>query len=317
MRRATLFLLVATLIGPKIACGRSGADDLRYELVTDWPSLPRGVEFGDVSGVAVDSHDHVFVLHRGSRTPILAFEGGSGRLAHAFEEDRFSRPHGLAVDANDHVWVADAGSHQVFEFTHDGVLLRTFGEAGVAGDDEGRFDGPTDVAVARDGSIYVSDGYGNGRMVKLAPDGRFLLAWGTKGDGPGQFDVPHGIAVDPEGNVYVADRGNRRIQVFDADGRFHSAWGEGSLGAGGRPWGLAYAGGRLFVVDGGDGDEAPPNQAALSVLDPSGAPQARWSAYGRGPGELLWGHDVAVGRDGSVYVVEVRDGDRVQKFRAR
>lgn len=317
MGRTAWALATSVLIGLTLIAASSDVDDLRYERVAGWPSLPPALELAEVAGVAVDSHDHVFVLHRGATSPIVAFEGESGRSIRAFGDGLFVRAHGLAVDAKDHVWATDAGSHQILEFDHDGTLLRTLGEAGVPGDDGAHFDGPTDVAVGPDGAIYVSDGYGNGRVVKLAPDGHLLLQWGTKGDGPGQFDVPHGITLDASGNVYVADRGNRRIQVFDADGRYRLAWGEGSLGIGGRPWGLEHAGGRLFVVDGGDADDAPPNQAALSVLDPAGARLARWSAYGRGPGELLWGHDVAVGRDGSVYVAEVHGGNRVQKFRAR
>src|SRR5439155_1369245 len=82
------------------------------------------------------------------------------------------------------------------------------------------FHRPTNVALAADGSLYVTDGYGNARVHKFAPDGRLLFSWGEAGSGPGQFNLPHGIAVDREGLVYVADRENSRIQVFDGRGKF-------------------------------------------------------------------------------------------------
>ena len=103
--------------------------------------------------------------------------------------------------------------NQVFKFSHDGKLLLTLGERGVAGDDRSHFNRPTDVAVARDGSFYVSDGYVNSRVLKFAADGKFLVQWGTKGNGPGQLDLPHGIALDAAGRVFVVDRQNARVQV--------------------------------------------------------------------------------------------------------
>ena len=113
--------------------------------------------------------------------------------------------------------------HQVFKFSHDGKLLLKLGERGVAGDDPAHFNRPSDVAVAPDGSFYVSDGYRNNRIMKFAPDGKFLFQWGTKGKGPGQLDLPHAIAF-ASGRVYVVDRGNKRIQVFDEKGLYLAEW---------------------------------------------------------------------------------------------
>ena len=112
------------------------------------------------------------------------------------------------------------------------------------------FNKPTDVAVAPDGSFYVSDGYGNSRVAKFSAKGEFLFDWGHKGDQPGEFDIPHGIARDGEGRIYVADRTNSRIQVFKGDGTFLYQWKSPELG---RPWALSFGpDGRLYVVDGGD-----------------------------------------------------------------
>ena len=101
----------------------------------------------------------------------------------------------------------------------------TLGTARTPGQDGTHFDKPTDVAIGADGTIYVSDGYGNNRVARFSPDGKFLGQWGSnKGDKPGEFNLPHSISIDAEDRVYVADRENRRVQIFDHDGKFLSAW---------------------------------------------------------------------------------------------
>lgn len=174
-----------------------------------------------------------------------------------------------------------------------------------------RFDRPTNVAFARNGDVYVADGYNNARVARFSADGRYLGSWGERGFGRGQFNTPHGIATDGEGRVYVADRENARIQVFEADGTWRAEWKGGGLG---RPWAVAYgADGFLYVVDGGDQDPSNPRGHVLR-LDREGRIVDRWSTAGRGEGQIDWGHGVAVGPDGSVYVVDVQGG-RVQRFR--
>ncbi len=227
-------------------------------------------------------------------------------------ENRFLEPHGLRVDAHGNVWVTDRALQQVFKFSHDGNLLLTIGTERVAGVDATHFDKPTDIAFASDGSIYVSDGYGNNRVAKFSSDGKFLFDWGHKGQGPGEFDLPHSVAVDAQGNVYVADRSNARIQVFDANGKFLKAWKSPELG---RPWSLTIGPDNLlYVVDGGDLKPAPPDRGQLLKLDLSGKILAKWSRFGNYDGQIYWGHDLAVGKDGAVYVGDVYHGMRVQKF---
>jgi peptidylamidoglycolate lyase len=295
-----------------------------YAVVHGWPVLPDSMVLGQVSGVAVDSHNHVFVFHRAesswatdkthpiSSPTILCFDGASGKLLASWGENRFLEPHGLRIDAHDNVWVTDRALQQVFKFSHEGKLLLTIGTERVAGVDATHFDKPTDIAFASDGSIYVSDGYGNNRVAKFSSDGKFLFDWGHKGQDLGEFDLPHSVAVDAQGNVYVADRSNARIQVFDSNGKFLKAWKSPELG---RPWSLTIGPDNLlYVVDGGDLKPAPPDRGQILKLDLSGKILAKWSRFGNYDGQIYWGHDLTVGKDGAVYVGDVYHGMRVQKF---
>jgi len=314
---AMIFLLAAPAVF-------TNAQSEAYKVVHGWPILPDGYVLGQVSGVAVDSHNHVFVFHRaegswaGDKTKpiasatILCFEGATGKLLTTWGENRFLEPHGLRVDKQDNVWVTDRGLQQVFKFTHAGKLLLAIGTERVAGTDGTHFDKPTDIAFAADGSVYISDGYGNSRVAKFSPDGKFLLDWGRKGSALGEFDLPHSVAVDAKGLVYVADRGNARIQVFDADGKFLRMWKSTELG---RPWTLIVGpDDHLYVVDGGDLKTVPPDRGQILKLDLDGHILAKWSRFGNYDGQIYWGHAITVGKDGAVYVGDVYHGMRVQKF---
>jgi sugar lactone lactonase YvrE len=160
--------------------------------------------------------------------PVLEFDP-SGRLLRSFGSGMLISPHGIHVDRDGNVWVTDNGEangkgQQVLKFTREGRLLMTLGRAGVKGTDASTFDQPTDVVVAVNGDVFVSDGHVNSRIVKFTGDGRFIKAWGTKGSGPGQFDLPHALALDSRGRLFVGDRGNSRIQIFDQDGTFLAEW---------------------------------------------------------------------------------------------
>jgi len=297
-----------------------------WHVVHGWPVLPEGEVLGSVAGVGVDSHGGVFVFHRAGRTwpdsdvldltPIKPptvdiFDGRSGQLLARWGANTFAMPHGLTIDRHDNVWLTDVALQQVYEYSHDGRLLLTLGERGVAGHDARHFDRPTAVAVAPDGAFYVADGYRNTRVMKFAADGRFLFQWGTKGSGPGQFDLPHGIALDAQGHVYVADRGNQRIQVFDADGHYLSHWQGGPLG---RPYAIALdAHGHAYIADGGDQPDEPPDRSAWVETSPDGKALARVGRFGNYDGEFEMAHAVAVSGDGAIYVGDVT-GARVQKF---
>jgi peptidylamidoglycolate lyase len=243
---------------------------------------------------------------------VLVLDSESGEVIEQWGAEIFVMPHGLTLDNEDNLWLTDVGLHQVFKFDAKGELLKTLGQRGVAGEDATHFNMPTDVAIAPDGSFYVSDGYVNSRVTKFSSDGEFITSWGTRGMGAGQFDVPHSIALDPQGFVYVADRGNARIQIFDETGQFIKEWKDSSLG---RPWAVRInETGEIFVVDGGDQNELWPDRARILKLDSEGNVLASFGSYGRKPSQFIWPHTIAVGPDGALYIGEVATGMRIQKF---
>ena len=282
-----------------------------YQVVHGWPLLPDGFALGHVPGVDVDSHNHVFVFHRGDR-PVLMIEGDTGEILASWGDGMFATAHGLTVDSQDNVWLTDTVHHQVFKFSHDGKLLMTLGAQGVPGLGGKHFNGPTDLAVAPTGEFYVTDGYGNNRVAKFSADGNFLFDWGTKGTAPGEFDLPHGIAMDARGRLYVADRANGRVQVFEANGKFLDQWKSPELG---RPWGMTVdADGFLYLIDGGDLNPKPPDRGRVLKMTLEGEILEEWGSFGSYDGQFYWAHDVGVGKDGAVYVTDVHLGMRVQKF---
>lgn len=312
-----LLVVAVALIAPQ----RGNA---QYEVVRDWPALPAGKKLGVCAGVGVDFHNNVFVFHRNDRVwtnpfssepipepTVTVIDGPSGKVLSEWGAGEFIMPHGLTLDRDDNVWLTDVGRQQVFKYTHDGHLLLTLGERGVAGSDAGHFNLPTDVAVLPDGSFYVSDGYRNTRVVKFDAAGHYEFEWGGRGAVPGKFNLPHGIAVDSRGRVYVCDRSNSRLQAFNPQGQFLTEWKSSVVG---RPYGVNVAANdHVFVIDGGDQMPGVPDHAKVVELDRDGKLVESFGAPGSAPGEFRLGHDIAVAPDFSVYVAEAK-GQRVQKF---
>jgi DNA-binding beta-propeller fold protein YncE len=188
-------------------------------------TMPAGWKFGRVSSVATNpAGTEVYVFQRGKKAdPLIVFDS-KGKYLRSWGKGMFGNPHGLRVDREGNVFVTDNGDHQVMKFTRDGKLLFTLGVKGKAATDNKTFNRPTDIAFAKNGDFYVSDGYGNSRVVKFSKEGKYLLDWGKRGIEPGEFNTPHSVAVDSKGTVYVSDRENNRIQIFDPNGKFLRQW---------------------------------------------------------------------------------------------
>ncbi|MBV6450209.1 MAG: hypothetical protein MHPDNHAH_00930 [Anaerolineales bacterium] len=323
---AFVLLIGAAWLAKKIQVSQPPSGE-PYQVVPNWPRLPEGVRIGQVSGIGINSRGDVIVFHRADRVwggedfgldfisspTVFVLDDETGELLDSWGEDMFVIPHGLTIDHEDNLWITDVGLHQVLKFDSSGNLLMTLGERGVAGNDNDHFNQPTDVAIAQDGSFYVSDGYGNSRISKFSPSGEFIESWGTFGNESSQFDTPHSIALDPAGNVYVADRGNARLQIFDPNGNFIGEWKSSALG---RPWAVRIdSSGNIFIVDGGDQSQFWPDRARILKVDPAGNILASFGSYGSEPGQFIWPHAIALGNDGALYVGEVATGMRIQKFK--
>jgi len=193
-----------------------------YQVDPAWPQRPGNIQWGAMSGVAVDAEDHVWVLSRAQ--PAVQVYQPDGKFLLSWGQGQIGTAHQIKFDSQGNVWVVDVGSQVILQFTPQGKLLRTLGTPGQAGCDERHFNKPTDVVITPGGEIFVSDGYGNGRVVHFDKDGKFVKAWGKLGTGPGELSLPHAIALDSQGRLYVADRNNARIQVFAQDGTLLDQW---------------------------------------------------------------------------------------------
>jgi hypothetical protein len=241
MKRA---LIAAAFALAPIVAHAQAPQEIPFE-GTDALSPPADMYLGEVAGVAFDPKTtHLFVFQRGATTG-PAYGAAAAQLLEFTRDGKFVREighnlyawsfaHAVRVDPQGNIWAADKGSDMVIRFNPQGRVTWVFGRKPEASDEnahplehprpplpavDGQFRQVTDMAWDSKGNTYISDGYINSRVAKIGPDGRWLKSWGSYGKEPGQFDTLHSIAVDGEDRVYVADRGNRRIQVFDGDGK--------------------------------------------------------------------------------------------------
>jgi hypothetical protein len=225
MKRA--FCAAAVLLSAVALSPWTGRADEPYRLAENWGPHLSGVAWGEVPGMTIDADGRLFAFHRGD-PPVVEFDA-SGKVLKQWGSGLFVWPHGIRVDRFGFLWITDGRGRngkgqQVFKYTRDGQLVMTLGTAGISGDGPDTFNGPTDVAVAPNGDIFVADGHVNARIVKFSKDGTFIKAWGKKGSGPGEFNLPHTMFFDSRGRLFVGDRSNKRIQIFDQDGNFLDQW---------------------------------------------------------------------------------------------
>ncbi len=299
MTRAARLALAAVVAAGAAAQNGGGVPSLGYKPVADWPRLPPGWNFGETSGIALDSSGHVYVFNRGPH-PLVEFDA-NGNFIRSLAEGMFVRTHGVRIDRSDNIWAVDVDGHFVVKLNPQGRVVMVLGRKGQAADNRQSFNRPTDVAFAANGDIYVADGYVNSRVVKFSKEGKYLLEWGKKGTGDGEFNLVHAVAVDAKGRVYVGDRENRRLQIFDANGKFLAQWKQA-----GSPWGLEITPDqRLFVADG------YANRVLMLNLD--GQVLGSLGGPGKMPGEFAFVHAVAVSKGGDIYTAEILNW-RPQKF---
>lgn len=239
-------LCLCLLVSLPVARAQQAVPDLEFDSVADFLKLPPGLHFGEVSGVAVNSKGNVFVFTRSASAGGPAYGPSAAQLLEFGPKGEFIREvgkgnyawsfaHTVRIDKDDNIWAVDKGSDMVIKFTPAGRIVEVYGRRKESADDEakpwehpnpplapidGLFRQPTDLAWDSQGNIYISDGYINSRVAKYSKAGDWVKSWGERGTGPGQFNTPHAIVVDRNDRVYVGDRANRRIQVFDTEGKF-------------------------------------------------------------------------------------------------
>ena len=324
--------------------------DRKYELVEGWGELPEGWTWGQTAGVGVDSEDNVHVFTRTGH-PYMIFDK-SGKLVDHWGEGIFGVAHGVCITPDDSVFFVEHQSHVILKFDKsgrhrltmgtrnqpsdtgytkeirepDGPVLGSYTEAtamtnGVAYGGP-PFNQPTDLAVAHDGTIFVSDGYRNARVHRFAADGTLLQSWGEPGnasalrntkDGPGLFHTPHGIWTVGD-KVYVSDRENNRIQIFTLDGEYVDMW-------------TGFKRPTKIYVDEHNIMYVSELDDRVTLLDLDGNVIGHLG-YGHtigtvdkgrshAPGEFFGPHTVWTDSEGSIFVGEVLEGARLQKFARR
>jgi DNA-binding beta-propeller fold protein YncE len=335
-----VFVLFFALTGSLFA--QTPAPEIKFKSVPNFLKLPKDMYFGEVAGVAVNSKKHIFIFSRGNTTgpayaasaaQLLEFDADGNYLREIGHNlYAWSFAHAVRTDKDDNIWVTDKGSDMVIKFNPEGRVIMVFGRKQEASDEgtgpvkhpfppappvDGQFRQVTDMTWDAAGNTYISDGYVNSRVAKVDKDGHWLMSFGEPGNGPGQLQTPHSIAADAQGNIYVADRGNRRIQVFDGEGKllriisFADVPFDPSIKSpiGNTPTAAAIA---AF------GNPNPPNTPPKNGAMMPGAPWA--VCITPGPNQVLFAADAYPGRvyklslDGKVLGVLGRAGKQPKEF---
>jgi len=304
--------------------------EIAYESVPNFLKLPPNLYLGEGIGVATNSKGHVFVYTRSGDTRLFEFdqngsfvrEIGQGLYGFAFA-------HAVRVDPQDNVWAVDEGSNMVIKFNPAGRVTMVIGRRPEAVEELTNFSGqgsapnsnkpysfnrPTDVAWDKDGNIFVSDGYGDNRVVKYDKNGRFIKSAGKQGTGQGELRLPHTLATDAQGNVYIGDRSNARVQVWDNDLNFKAIYDQV-----GSPWAVCISPGPhqyLFVSnsvpDNGD-SRAAAQTGEIYKMELDGTIVGKFGKAGKALREFSTVHEIDCSNPNELFVSEITDW-RVQKI---
>jgi outer membrane protein assembly factor BamB len=211
----------------------------RTELPVIAPS--QAWELGMISWVDVDRKGNIYLLQRGEKADPVVVIDRQGHVLRSWGRGLYKIPHSIRIDPAGNVWTTDAESSTILKFTPDGKKLLQIEVGEQPPVRRSHFVGTTDIAFGPHGRLFITDGYGNARVLEYTPDGKRVRQWGTAGSGPGQFRLPHGIAIDRDNIIYVADRENGRVQKFDLDGKFIGEW------ALGRTYAVRASGGTIWA----------------------------------------------------------------------
>jgi DNA-binding beta-propeller fold protein YncE len=336
------------------------APEIPFESVPDLLKLPPDLHLGEASGVAINSKKHIFVYSRGNSTgpayaatasQILEF-GPDGKYIREIGHNLYawSFAHTVRVDKDDNLWAVDKGTDMIIKFNPQGRVVMVFGRKKEASDEgaeqwkhpypplpaqDNAFRQPTDVTWDTEGNTFISDGYINSRVAKYSKEGDWVKQWGNftpredrANPKPGELNTPHSIAADAKGNIYVADRGNRRIQVFDHDGNFlreihinvpppqviHPVYGPSSPAAqavaaqNGAPWAICITPGPTQYLYSAD---ALPGRIYKLTLE--GQVLGVLGSSGRQLKQFGWIHELACPSENEIYAAEILNW-RVQKL---
>ncbi|MDD4868951.1 MAG: peptidyl-alpha-hydroxyglycine alpha-amidating lyase family protein [Kiritimatiellae bacterium] len=296
-----------------------------YEVDPTWPQRPSDITWGQVPGIAIDKQDNVWIYTR--TNPAVQVYGPDGRFIRSWHVNNTNAaPHGLKIDTEGNIWLVDVRLQTVTKRSPDGKVLLTLGTEGVSGCDASHFFKPTDVTVAFNGDIFITDGYGNARVVHYDKEGHFINSWGRLGSEPGCFSIPHAVVCDSRGRVYIADRNNARIQVFDFKGQLLDVWSNIMV-----PWGLwispkdeIWACGSSPMIWKFDPKYptaplgCPPKDQVFMRFNTDGKLLQLWAVPKaedgqEKPGSLNWLHGIALDSKANIFCTDIT-GRRVQKF---
>ncbi len=308
------------------AKARATTPEIPFDIVPNFFKMPAGLYMGEAIGIATNSKGHVFVYTRSGETRLFEFDQ-NGVFVREMAQGSYgvSFGHAVRVDKYDNVWAVDEGSNVIMKFSPEGKLLMVLGkrpdplEQLTLMPGGGQYSGAnkpysfhrqTDVAWDPQDNIFVSDGYGDSRVVKYDKTGRFVKAVGTRGNGtsPIQFSTPHAIAVDAKGLVYVADRGNSRIVVLDNDLNVKTIY--DNVGA---PWAVCISEGAhqyLYSSNsfptGNNFDQAA-TTGEVYKMELDGTVLGRFGKAGHGPKEFSSIHQMDCRNPNEVYVAEITE----------
>lgn len=344
MTRLFGYWTAAVLISSAALLAQTAIPDIPFDTNADLLKTPNDIHVGEVAGVGANSKGQIFVYTRtGHPYATLGdnrtFSRGGSRLFQFDPTGRFMRELGqdvygfnaaigLRVDSQDNVWTIDAAANQVVKFDPDGAVALVLGRkpeaigvrppppgtgrggaATGAGTPGSSFNRPADVAWDRAGNIYVADGLGtNNRVAKFDKDGRFIKHWGSTGSGPGQFTGVKALAIDAQGTVYVADAGNKRVQVFDAEGAFKAEFGDV-----GTPLAMCITRGSpqyLYISHAGDQDGM--EDAAIYKVRLDGTVVGKFGSAGKLPKQFGLANSIDCRGDNVLLIGEMTNW-RVQK----